>query len=140
MNGVFFAILAAVLWGFVPVLDKTALQNNISIYSAILIRAVGSVLIMGMAVLYTGGFRPDDLSVKSVSLLLVAGAIAGGIAMIVYFMALQKIGAARTIPITSIYPLFTIVFSLLILREQFNMVNVFAGTLLIVAGLIILQR
>ncbi len=140
MNGVIFAILAAVLWGFVPVLDKTALQGNISIYSAILIRAVGSVLIMGMAVLYTGGFRPDDFSLKSASLLLVAGAIAGGVAMIVYFMALQKIGAARTIPITSIYPLFTIIFSLIILREEFNMVNVFTGTLLIVAGLIILQR
>ncbi len=140
MNGVLFAILAALLWGFVPVLDKTALQSGISIYSAILIRAIGSVVIMGLAVVYSGGFRPDEFSIKSVSLLLVAGAIAGGIAMIVYFMALQKIGAARTIPITSIYPLFTIIFSLIILREQFNMVNVFAGTALIVAGLIVLQR
>ncbi len=140
MNGVLFAILAALLWGFVPVLDKTALQSGISIYSAILIRAIGSVAIMAVAVIYSDGFRAEEFSLRSVSLLLVAGAIAGGIAMIVYFMALQKIGAARTIPITSIYPLFTIVFSLIILREQFNMVNVFAGTLLIVAGLIILQR
>jgi len=140
MNGVFYAILAAIMWGFVPVLDKTALQSNISIYTAILVRAIGSVLIMGMAVAYTGGLKPEEFSVKSISLLITAGAIAGGIAMIVYFMALQKIGAAKTIPITSIYPLFTIIFSLMILREEFNMVNVFAGTILIVAGLIVLQR
>ncbi|NOY10814.1 MAG: EamA family transporter, partial [Archaeoglobi archaeon] len=78
--------------------------------------------------------------VRSVSILMTAGAIAGGIAMVVYFMALQKIGAAKTVPITSIYPLFTIIFSALILRENFDYTNVFIGTLLIVAGLIVLQR
>ncbi|AKG91185.1 putative membrane protein [Geoglobus ahangari] len=134
------AILAALMWGFVPVLDKTALASGISIYTAILVRSVGAILVMGLVVMLTGGLKPQEFSVRSVSILMAAGAIAGGIAMVVYFMALQKIGAAKTVPITSIYPLFTIVFSALILRENFDYTNVFIGTLLIVAGLIVLQR
>ncbi|WP_457591340.1 EamA family transporter [Geoglobus sp.] len=140
MNGVLLAILSALMWGFVPVLDKTALAEGISVYTAILVRSVGAILVMAIVVMLTGGLKPQDFSVKSVSLLMAAGAIAGGIAMVVYFMALQKIGAAKTVPITSIYPLFTIVFSAVLLRENFNYTNVFIGTMLIVAGLIVLQR
>ncbi|WP_456370728.1 EamA family transporter [Geoglobus sp.] len=140
MNGVVLAILSALMWGFVPVLDKTALASGISIYTAILVRSVGAILVMAIVVLLTGGLKPQDFSPRSVTMLMAAGAIAGGIAMVVYFMALQKIGAAKTVPITSIYPLFTIVFSAVLLRENFDYTNVFVGTLLIVAGLIVLQR
>lgn len=140
MNGVILALLSALMWGFVPVLDKTAISEGMSIYTANLVRSIGAITTMSIAVILTGSLRSGEFNFKSMILLLIAGSIAGGIAMIVYFMALQKMGAARTVPITSIYPLFTIFFSALILRESFDLGKVFFGTTLIVIGLIVLQR
>ncbi len=138
MMGEIFALIAAVMWGFVPILDKIGVAN-MSIYSANFFRAIGSLTAMVIVISIVGGLK-GEIEPKNVAILLLSGSIAGGWAMIVYFIALQKIGVARTIPLTSIYPLFSIIFSALILKESFDYQKVFLGTVLIVAGLIILQR
>lgn len=140
MNGIFYAIIAALMWGFVPILDKLGIAGGMSIYTATLIRSIGALITMSFILILTGEFNSREVDFRSFALLFIAGAIAGGIAMIVYFTAIQKIGVSKTIPVTSVYPLFTVIFSALILRESFNVQNVLMGTLLIVAGLIIIQR
>ncbi|AIY90072.1 EamA family transporter [Geoglobus acetivorans] len=140
MNGIVYAIMAAVLWGFVPILDKLGISEGMSIYTATLIRSIGAVIVMSLVLAASGEFKAQELNARSVSLLFAAGAIAGGIAMIVYFTAIQKIGVSKTIPVTSVYPLFTVIFSAMLLKESFNFQNVILGTLLIVAGLILIQR
>jgi len=63
--------------------------------------------------------------------LIVAGIIASGLAMVVYFKALKLSQASKVVPITSIYPLFTVIFSALLLGESVSP-KVVIGAILIV--------
>ncbi|ADC65703.1 protein of unknown function DUF6 transmembrane [Ferroglobus placidus DSM 10642] len=140
MMGEVLAFIAAVLWGFVPILDKTALIGNVSPYLANLIRSLGALIFLSIVVLALRDFDLEVFDAKRVSLLLSAGAIAGGLAMVIYYMALKSIGASKAVPITSIYPLFTVIFSAIILRESFDLLRVLLGTALIVVGIILVSR
>lgn len=138
--GEVLAFIAAVLWGFVPILDKTALIGNVSPYLANLIRSLGALIFLSIVVLVLRDFDLEVFDAKRVSLLMTAGAIAGGLAMVIYYMALKSIGASKAVPITSIYPLFTVIFSAIILRESFDLVRVLLGTALIVIGIVLVSR
>ncbi len=138
--GEVLAFIAAVLWGFVPILDKTALIGNVSPYLANLIRSLGALIFLSIVVLVLRDFDLEVFDAKRVSLLMTAGAIAGGLAMVIYYMALKSIGASKAVPITSIYPLFTVIFSAIILRESFDFVRVLLGTALIVIGIVLVSR
>ncbi len=140
MMGEVLAFIAAVLWGFVPILDKTALIGNVSPYLANLIRSLGALIFLSIVVLVLRDFDLEVFDAKRVSLLMTAGAIAGGLAMVIYYMALKSIGASKAVPITSIYPLFTVIFSAIILRESFDFVRVLLGTALIVIGIVLVSR
>ncbi len=140
MMGEVLAFLAAILWGFVPILDKTALIGNVSPYLANLIRSLGALLFLTLTVLILRDFDLEVFDARRVSILMVAGAIAGGLAMVIYYMALKSIGASKAVPITSVYPLFTVIFSAIILRESFDVPRVLLGTALIVAGIILVSR
>ncbi|RLI85949.1 MAG: hypothetical protein DRP01_05190, partial [Archaeoglobales archaeon] len=76
----------------------------------------------------------SKLTVKNTILLIVAGIIASGLAMVVYFKALKLSQASKVVPITSIYPLFTVIFSSLLLGESVSP-KVVIGAILIVIGL-----
>lgn len=138
--GEVLAFVAAILWGFVPILDKTALIGNVSPYLANLIRSLGALIFLTIVVLVLRDFDLEVFDAKRVSLLMTAGAIAGGLAMVIYYMALKSIGASKAVPITSIYPLFTVIFSAIILRESFDLVRVLLGTALIVIGIVLVSR
>ncbi len=138
--GEVLAFVAAILWGFVPILDKTALIGNVSPYLANLIRSLGALIFLSIVVLVLRDFDLEVFDAKRVSLLMTAGAIAGGLAMVIYYMALKSIGASKAVPITSIYPLFTVIFSAIILRESFDLVRVLLGTALIVIGIVLVSR
>ncbi len=139
MKGEVLALAAAVLWGFAPVLDKLALSSGISIYAANVVRSFGAltaILIVAFAVNQIEFARFDA---KVAAYLLAAGAIAGAIAMILYFHALNAIGASRTIPITAAYPMFTAMFSVLFLGEELSL-RVVAGIVAIIVGIILVSE
>ena len=68
-----------------------------------------------------------------------AGIIASGLAMIIYFKALKLTQASRVVPITSIYPLFTVILSALILGEKVSL-RIAIGAILIVIGVMLVSE
>ena len=125
------ALIAALLWGIAPIFDKLVVSSGVSPYTGNFIRALGAIAFLALAVVFGGGLEIP--SAKSVTLLLVAGALGGGLAMILYFMALRFATASRVVPLTSIYPLFTVLFSATLLGEKLSP-KVVIGTVLIVVG------
>ncbi|MCS7118834.1 MAG: DMT family transporter [Archaeoglobaceae archaeon] len=136
MKGEILALIAALLWGIVPILDKYALQE-VPTYPAIVIRAFG-----GFAAILTISAILKDFNFnfsKAAVLLLISGAISGAFGMIFYFEALKSIGASRAVPITAIYPMFTAVFSLIFLSELIS-ARVLIGIVLIIVGIILVSE
>ncbi len=131
MKGELLALIAALLWGIAPIFDKIVVSSGASPYTANLVRALGAIAFLALAVVIRGGL--EVLSFRNVMLLLIAGAIGGGLAMILYFTALRFATASRVVPLTSIYPLFTVLFSAVVLGERLSL-RVVVGTALIVIG------
>ena len=79
---------------------------------------VGSVLV-AVAVLAFQSFRPDIHS-KGVIFAILSGLV-GTLGTIPFLYALSKGRASVVVPMTSLYPLVTIILSLLILREPMTL-------------------
>jgi len=131
MKGELLALIAALLWGIAPIFDKIVVSSGASPYTANFVRALGAIAFLALAVVIKGDF--EMISLRNVSLLLMAGALGGGLAMILYFTALRFSTASRVVPLTSIYPLFTVLFSAIVLGEKLSP-KVVVGTALIVVG------
>jgi transporter family protein len=88
--------------------------------------------------LLSGGLKEAmNLDIKSISFFVLAGIMAGAIAVLAYYQALKFIGAGRTVPLTSIYPLVTVVFAAMLLGERLTLTT-YLGAVLIVAGVILI--
>jgi transporter family protein len=103
------------------------------------VRTVGSMVFLILATLYMKEFNSTHLTTKNIAYLLLAGIIAGGFAMVVYFKALKLTQASKVVPITSIYPLITVVFSAILLGEDINP-KVVIGAILIVLGVMLVSE
>ncbi|MCS7143923.1 MAG: EamA family transporter [Archaeoglobaceae archaeon] len=138
MIGEIFAVLSAVLWGIAPILDRYALSTGVSVYTALAVRAFGALFAMPFIVIL---LRDTNLTIRidALASLLIAGAIGGAIAMIFYYRALETIGASRTVPITAIYPMFTALFSLILLSESIT-AKTLLGIVFIVIGVILVSE
>jgi len=139
MRGELLALLAALLWGIAPILDKIALSNGVSIYTATIIRLIGAIVAIVAVSLMLNQMDLTGFDMKRICLLLIAGVIAGAIAMVFYYTALRILGASRTVPLTAIYPMFTALFSVLFLGEHVSL-RLVVGTVLIVVGIILVSE
>jgi transporter family protein len=138
MKGELLALLAALLWGIAPIFDKIVASSNVSPFLANLVRATGGIIFLLIAVLSLRQFDFSTFTTKNVAYLLIAGALAGGLAMVLYYTALKHTQASRVIPLTSIYPLFTVFFSAMMLGEKISP-KVVVGTILIVLGVVLVS-
>lgn len=134
MKGEILALIAALLWGIAPLMDKYVVSTGVSPILANFIRVAGALIFLAIATVVAKDLSSAKLTFKNVAYLLIAGIIASGVAMVIYFQALKLSQASKIVPITSIYPLFTVIFSALILGENISP-KVVLGALLIVVGL-----
>ncbi len=133
MKGELLALIAALLWGIAPIFDKIVVSSGVSPYTANLIRAFGAITFLALAVVLFKQFDLSAFNGKNIVFLLIAGALGGGLAMVLYYVALKFTHASKVVPLTSIYPLFTVIFSAIALGENISP-KVVVGTILIVVG------
>ncbi len=136
MKGEILALIAAVLWGIAPILDRYALQD-VPTYPAIVVRAFGGFIAILLISLALKNFEIN--ASKALILLLISGAISGAFAMILYFEALKSIGASKAVAITAVYPMITALLSVVFLSEELS-AKVALGIVLIIIGIILVSE
>ena len=135
--GLAYALLAALLWGSAPVLEKLGLVK-ISPLAGLAIRTITITVILVVIALFTD-MAKEIVRVDSRSLffLVVSGIIAGLLGMLAYFKALKCWEASRVVPIVGAYPLLAFLFALLFLGEKLTLQKAL-GVLLVVSGIFLL--
>ena len=135
--GLAYALLAAVLWGSAPVLEKLGLVK-ISPLAGLAIRTITITIIFVAIALFTDLAKEMvRVDARSLFFLVVSGIIAGLLGMLAYFKALKCWEASRVVPIVGAYPLFAFLFALLFLGEKLTLQKVL-GVLLVVSGVFLL--
>ncbi len=141
MKGFAFALISAFLWGIAPLFDKLAISDSkVLPVPANIVRCAGALITLLFLAAVTKEWNFSAINAEKIILLVIAGAIAGGLAMVTYYKALSTLGAGKTVPLTSIYPLITVIFSAVILGEKVNLPKTLLGTALIVCGIVLVMR
>ena len=128
---VLYALVGAVLWGLADIVTKKLLSSGVSNTAIVFANSL-----IALVVVVPFFFR-EISQLKEIPLLILNGLfIVGG--LILFYIAISKGHVAVASAVMSTKVLWTLVFSILILRDSPSPVSV-AGVVLIVSGLILLN-
>lgn len=121
MKPFYFAILAALVWGMAPIVEKTGLAN-IAPLSGVVIRSFGVLIGAVILVIFNNGllkavFKADP---KTVIFLVMGGIIASILGQIFFYNALKQGEVSKMVPIAATYPLVSFLLGLLFFGESFT--------------------
>jgi bacterial/archaeal transporter family protein len=137
-RGQFEAILASLSFGTAPIFAKKGFLSGLHPLSGIAIAILTGLLVNIVFVFSTGEWKKLVLSKRQGFLFAL---IAGGcntVAVVTYFWAMAIGKVALVVPITCIYPLFTVVAVFAFLRKSETLDTwTVIGTILIIVGIIL---
>ncbi|MEM2133424.1 MAG: DMT family transporter [Candidatus Jordarchaeaceae archaeon] len=133
MIGEIASLSAALCWAISAILYKKSLEKVDAIL-ANFIRTIPAAIFVFILVLIIGEFWKVSYLPYWSLIYLVLGTFTGlGIGDGLYFLSLKYIGVGRAVPITSTYPLFTAVFSIIFLEETPQLLTVIGVVTVVVA-------
>ena len=134
--GIFIAFAHAVCWSATSILLRHLSQRLdpfvLNGLRALLGAAVIAVWFLAAGAPGADGFTPTRI------LLIVAAIVVGGlVGDTCSVVALRLVGVARTVPVTCSYPIFTMLFAFLLLREAPPVLAIFGALLVVAAGVLL---
>ncbi|WP_048147018.1 DMT family transporter [Pyrococcus abyssi] len=137
--GILLALTSAFCWGTASVLIKVGLRGKTPI-SANLIRLYMSSLAY-LIIFYLGGNYSEisRMPIEYHILAFTSAQFGFVIGDYFYFSALKLLGVSRTVPITSTYPLWTILWAFLFLGREVT-IRIISGATLIVLAIILVSK
>jgi len=132
------AIISMFLWGMAPIFGKLGLAKT-NPYIAFAIRCFVIAAIMLIVILVRGDFREfAKVDLKSFAFISLEGIFATLIGHFAYYYALKLGETSKVVPITSAFPLITVIISIIFLSEKLTIYKG-SGIILIIAGVLLLR-
>ncbi|MRS02279.1 EamA family transporter [bacterium] len=130
-QGEFFALGAALLWALSSILFKT-LGKTIRPLELNLIKGVAAFIMFAITSLVIGEVF-STIRPAAVIALAISGAVGIGFGDTMFFEAINRLGARRSLLITILAPPMTVIFAWIFLRESLNLAA-WAGILITILG------
>lgn len=136
-----FAILASILWGIGYIINQLLMRT----FSALEILFIESILIVSFGLpllILSSNLKPLFFKVCQLNnaLLIFVGTSIYVLAAFFILSSIKGSNASIAAAIESSYPIFTMIFAYIILREvQFN-IPIIIGTVLVLSGLFVINR
>ena len=124
MKGFYFAILAAIVWGIAPIMEKIGLKN-IEPLSGVLVRSSGIILGAVIMSIFNIGILKTALKAdpKTILFLFMGGILASILGQIFFYSALKHGEVSKMVPVAATYPLVSFLLGLLFFGESFTVVK-----------------
>lgn len=139
MKAFYFALMTAVVWGIVPILEKMGVAR-IAPLAGVFIRSCGVVI--GIAIMAIFNSQAVRIALKAdprtIFLLVLGGFMASIVGQIFFYNALKIGEASKVVPIAGIYPLVAFLLGVIFLGETFTAVKL-GGVIFVVLGLLLLR-
>ncbi|RKY32122.1 MAG: hypothetical protein DRP74_03315 [Candidatus Omnitrophota bacterium] len=133
MNAFYWAIIAALLWGIVPVLEKVGL-TKVQPLAGLFYRCLG--VLIGLFLLLLFLVKPQQIKsvdFRSASFLITAGFLASFVAQIAFYSGLKSGEVSRVVPIAGSFPLISFILGIFFLSESITPMK-FLGVILVTMG------
>lgn len=134
-----FAVLASLIWGFAPALEKVGLNGRIDPFTGVVIRTIPIAVIATLALVLMG--RLDSITtvdLRSALFVAAGGIVAGLMGQLAFYAALKGGEASIVVPVAATYPLVALIVSVIFLGEAVT-VQKLAGIGLVVGGVALLR-
>ncbi|MBP7062168.1 DMT family transporter [Patescibacteria group bacterium] len=117
--GYFYAIAAAVAWGFVYAVDQRIL-DKISPSLLILINSIFSIIVLVPILLYSEEFKTIASIDRSTRKFVAISLVGVLIASLLILTAIKHLGSSKAAIFEIAYPFFVVIFSMLFFNTQIN--------------------
>ncbi|KXG76550.1 hypothetical protein AN618_15810 [Fervidicola ferrireducens] len=138
MKSFIFAFLTALCWGAAPILGKMGL-TKLPPFLALSLRSFTISIILLAAGLLSGSFKNFQVDARSFIFIAAEGIMASLLGQLTYYYALKYSEASKVVPVSSSFPLFTLILAFLFLHENITLKKIF-GTLLVILGIILIRH
>jgi drug/metabolite transporter (DMT)-like permease len=128
--GVLAVVLATLSYAFATHFSKRHFQDAPPLVPAFMQCAIGALLLAPLVPFTLPAHTPSPLAIASVAWL---GLGATGLAMVISFWLIKRVGANRTIVVTYLIPPFALAYGVVLLHERISAV-ILAAMALILAG------
>jgi drug/metabolite transporter (DMT)-like permease len=132
--GEIFALSTALIWAFAVILFKKSGETAHPIALNLFKNVLGAVLIVPTILIFEGSLTAS-FSFSEINLLLISGALGIGIADTLFFMSLNRLGAALSSIVDCMYSPMVIAAAMLWLGERLTIWQI-AGVLLIISAVL----
>jgi transporter family protein len=129
--------LSVLLWGTTPLFEKLALRGASPLIVLLVRTAFIATCVAGVAAATGQLGQALRMDARTLLFTLLSGLTGGVLGLTVYLYALRSGQASVVVPLTSTYPLVTVVLSVLVLGEPVTATKAL-GAALIVAGVMLL--
>jgi DME family drug/metabolite transporter len=136
--GIILALASAFSWAFATILVRFGL-GRVSPIAANIIRLYVAAVTFLIAFWASDNLSAFRLPLKLLLLTFTSGVFGFVVGDYFYFHALKRMGVSRTMPITSSYPLWTILWAVIFLGKHVKP-QVIAGAILVVVAIVIVKR
>lgn len=140
MNAFWWALVAACIWGVVPLMEKIGLGGPVSPTAGVMARSIGVVI--GLIV-FGVGWQPwaamRSLTWQSFALLAGGGFLASFVGQLAFYRALQSGALSQVTPVAGTYPLVAALLGWWLLKEPLTVTRVL-GIACIVLGVVMLRK
>ena len=134
-----FAALAAIIWGFAPVLEKIGLNGRIEPFTGVVIRTIPIAVLAVAGLLLTGrASEVASVDLKSAFFVAAGGVVAGLVGQIAFYTALKTGEASVVVPVAATYPLVAFIVSIVFLGEAVTLHKII-GIALVLGGVTLLR-
>jgi len=138
MDAFLFAVLAAVIWGLAPVIEKSALQN-VSPLAGVVVRTLVAASLIFAVSLITGEWSEIlSLDRRTILYLSIGGILGSLLGTLAYYHALKSGEVSLVVPISSTYPLVALLLAAIFLGEGLTLQKIL-GAILIVIGIVLIK-
>lgn len=139
MKSFYWALLASLIWGCVPALEKLGLAK-IPVFAGLFYRCLGVLIGVVLLLSFQLGSIRYAFSVSKTGLLyLIAGGfLASVLGQIFFYQALKNGEASTVVPVAASYPIISFLIGTLFLGEPLTLAKA-GGVLFVVLGVFLLK-
>jgi drug/metabolite transporter (DMT)-like permease len=134
--GDLFILLAVVSWAIYSVLITFVTGKYGTILSTTYACVIGDIILLLAALPYFGAFSFSLLTYKIIIAMLFLGVMASALSFVWWTQGIETIGAGNTAVFQNLTPIFSAVFSVMILGEKFHVYHLLGG-MLVISGILV---
>ena len=139
MKAYYFALMTALVWGIVPILEKMGVSRTTPL-AGVFLRSCGVIVGIFILALFNNSALRTALKAdpRTIVYLVLGGFMASILGQILFYNALKTGEVSKVVPIAGIYPLVSFIIGVIFLGEGVTFAKL-SGVTMVIFGLFLLR-